>query len=133
MEQQMRILLKRGEVSAVRQGEGYDTRLIKAEDICAAANRGDALAVKVVTEAALYMGIALGNLVNLFNPEVIIMGGPVPRSNGLYIATAAKVMKERANSALAAGVIVKKADYTEVGGAIGAANYALDQHTSYAL
>ncbi len=38
---------------------------------------GDALAIKVRHEAAGYLGESLGNLINLLNPERIILGGGV--------------------------------------------------------
>jgi glucokinase len=44
------------------------------------AARGDRRALKVVSDAARYVGYALINLTNLIDPEVIVMGGGVTRS-----------------------------------------------------
>jgi glucokinase len=44
------------------------------------AARGDRRALKVVSDAARYVGYALINLTNLFDPEAIVMGGGVTRS-----------------------------------------------------
>jgi glucokinase len=32
---------------------------------------------KIVEEAAEYIGVAIGNLVNILNPEVVVLGGGV--------------------------------------------------------
>lgn len=133
MEQAARILLRQGETSSIVKGPVYDIQLIKAEDICAAADEGDKLAMKVVSNAAIYLGIALANLVNLFNPEAIILGGPIPRNCSYYVQTATETMKQRAMSPLASGVTIRTAFFKEIGGAIGAANYALDKHISLIL
>ena len=42
-----------------------------------AIRRGDKVVEKIVEEAAEYTGIAIGNLVNLLNPEVVVLGGGV--------------------------------------------------------
>ncbi|MGE5557969.1 MAG: ROK family protein [Bacillota bacterium] len=49
-----------------------DTRLI-----CQVAEQGDLLARKTLEEAGIYLGVAIANLVNLLNPEAIIIGGGV--------------------------------------------------------
>ncbi len=48
---------------------------LAAEDVIAAAAAGDARAREAVDEAGRWLGIGLANLVNLFNPEVIVLGG----------------------------------------------------------
>ncbi len=50
---------------------------IKAKDVFAAADKGDALAIKVLDNAIECWGMAVANLVSLFNPEKIIFGGGV--------------------------------------------------------
>ena len=42
-----------------------------------ALRKGDKLVEKVVESAAEYTGIAVGNLINIFNPEVVVLGGGV--------------------------------------------------------
>jgi glucokinase len=48
-----------------------------ARAVFAAADAGDALAARVIDEAVGYWGMAIANLVSLFNPERIILGGGV--------------------------------------------------------
>lgn len=51
-----------------------------AEDVTRAAKAGDELATSILENAGVYLGIALGTLINLFNPELIVLGGSVLKS-----------------------------------------------------
>jgi glucokinase len=62
-----------GNMLAKRTGES-------AAEIFEAAARGDREAASIVEEAAGKMGIALINLTNLFDPDMIVIGGGVSRS-----------------------------------------------------
>jgi glucokinase len=50
---------------------------MRSGDLRKAIRRGDEFVEKVVEQAAHYTGIAIGNLINLFNPEVIVLGGGI--------------------------------------------------------
>ena len=51
--------------------------LLTAKDIFAAADSGDKIAIKIIDNAIECWGMAVANLVSLFNPEKIIFGGGV--------------------------------------------------------
>src|SRR5206468_10478504 len=50
---------------------------MRSGDLRKALRRGDKLVDRVIEEAAEYTGIAVANVINLFNPEVIVLGGGV--------------------------------------------------------
>lgn len=50
---------------------------LNAGDVFAAFDRGDALAADVIRQGIAFWGMAVANLVSLFNPEKIILGGGV--------------------------------------------------------
>src|SRR5215472_9873551 len=58
---------------------------LSAKEICALAARGDELARRTVEREAHYLGLGLANLVNIFCPEVIVLGGSVMRSAALFL------------------------------------------------
>ncbi len=67
-----------------REDESYDGVLkkkqiekITSHDVFAALEISDYLATKVIQIAIEFWGMAVGNLVSLFNPEKIIMGGGI--------------------------------------------------------
>ena len=55
-----------------------------AADVVRAARAGDQLASTILDTAGAYLGIGLGTLVNLFNPQVIVLGGSVLKRSGWY-------------------------------------------------
>jgi glucokinase len=58
----------------VREAVGSDLDRVTAEHLFAAARAGETLALRLVDETAHYMGIALANVIQAFNPEVIVLG-----------------------------------------------------------
>jgi glucokinase len=56
-----------------------------ASQICTLAQQGDPLAVRAIKREAHYLGLGLANLVTLFAPEVICLGGGVMRSSELFL------------------------------------------------
>ena len=50
---------------------------IHIEDIIDAANEEDVLAIEVVEEIGTVLGRAIAGLINIFNPELIVIGGSV--------------------------------------------------------
>lgn len=67
--------------------EGHPTVLsgqeITIESVCDAAVSGDALATRVVTELGHHLGQAIAIMVNLFNPERILIGGEINRARAI--------------------------------------------------
>jgi glucokinase len=61
-----------GGATALRDGEA-----MTAADVFAAFDSGDPVAVPVVEDAVAFWGMAVANLVSLFNPERIVFGGGV--------------------------------------------------------
>jgi glucokinase len=58
---------------------------LTAAQICNLARQGDPLAVRAVKREAHYLATGLANLVTLFAPDVICLGGGVMRSSDLFL------------------------------------------------
>lgn len=69
--------IKDGEKTVLTEMLGDNLEDMKSGDLRKAIKRGDKLVEKIVEEAAEYTGIAIANLINIFNPEVIVLGGGV--------------------------------------------------------
>jgi glucokinase len=121
-------------VTRINQGEKssiielVDSRLenITAETVAAAARGGDRLACDIVAKAANYLGIGLANLVNIFNPELIVIGGGLSKMGNILLRPARKVIKERAFRLPAQTVRIVRARLGSNAGIIGAAAYVYD-------
>ncbi|ELO1810786.1 ROK family protein [Vibrio fluvialis] len=76
--------LAAGETSSLSEKAHED---ITIEDICAATAEGDPLAVDVVETLGRYLGSAIAIVINLFNPEKVLIGGVINQAkNVLYPA-----------------------------------------------
>jgi len=58
---------------------------LTAKKICQLAQQGDVWAQRAVEREARYLGLGLANLVTMFVPEIIILGGSVMKSAALFI------------------------------------------------
>ena len=61
--------------------EAYST----AEQICHMARKGDELARRAVEREALYLGLGIANLINLFTPDIIVLAGSLMKSAPLFL------------------------------------------------
>lgn len=63
----------------------YSEEPLTAKRICELARNGDPLACRAVEREGHYLGLGIANLITLFTPEVIILGGNVMRSADLFM------------------------------------------------
>jgi glucokinase len=71
--------------SAVKEGQKTvltdildgDLSELRSGDLRKAVRRGDKFVEKVIEDAAEYTGIAVANIINLLNPEVVVLGGGI--------------------------------------------------------
>ncbi len=74
-------------------GDRYPAN-ISAEQICRLAQSGDELAARAVERESYYLGLGLANLINLFVPDVIVLGGSVMKSGALFLDGVRKVISQ---------------------------------------
>mgnify|MGYP000996439322 CR=1 FL=1 len=70
----------RGKSAAYRKQFADEKGKISARSVKSAAHRGNKLALEAFGRAGFYLGIGVANLLNILNPEKIILGGGVLRS-----------------------------------------------------
>jgi len=90
------------------------------EQILKLAEQGDKQGLEVYKITGEYLGIALANLVNLINPDMIIIGGGIASAGNLLLDPAIEVMQKNILSPLAKNTEVVPAELGEDAGAIGA-------------
>jgi len=69
--------VKAGQKTILTDMLGPDLEDLRSGDLRKAIRRGDKFVDQVVEEAAQYTGIAVANIINLLNPEVVVLGGGV--------------------------------------------------------
>ncbi|MEH1012217.1 ROK family transcriptional regulator [Micromonospora sp. CPCC 206060] len=102
---------------------GYDALLTVID----AADRGDARAQAAVRQVGDWLGFGVANLVNIFNPEMVIFGGSM---RDVYLASAAQVRSRLNSNALPAcreHVRLRTPKLGEDAALIGAAELAFER------
>jgi glucokinase len=74
--------VKNGQKTLLTEMLGDDLQDLRSGDLRKAIRRGDKFVDKVIDEAAEYTGIAVGNLLNIFNPDMVVLGGGVIEALG---------------------------------------------------
>jgi len=80
--------------NANSEGDRRSAESLSAAQICQLAKRGDELAARAVEREAYYLGLGLANLINLFVPDVIVLGGSVMKSATLFLDGIRKVIRQ---------------------------------------
>jgi glucokinase len=119
--------ISRGEKSTITDIVKGKIEDITAEKISIAAQRGDALASEVIFKAATYLGVGMVNLVNIFNPEMIIVGGGMVKMGDLLLNPARQVVKRRAFKLPAQEVRIVPAQLGNNAGVFGAAVFVFQK------
>ncbi|HEX2182202.1 MAG TPA: ROK family protein [Rubrobacteraceae bacterium] len=101
-------------------------RKILGEDVTRLARAGDELALSVLEEAGRWLGIGLAGFVNIFNPEVIAVGGGVMAAGELILESAREEVHLRARPPSRDLVEIKEATLGPESGVLGAAALARD-------
>jgi len=95
-------------------------------DVYQAGVQGDALALEVMQRVGFYLGLALANVVNLLNPEMIVIGGGVANGWSLFADELKRQVAERAFPVPAAQVKIVRAECGDDAGLLGAARLGFD-------
>ena len=105
---------------SVFAGIDPDIRLI--ED---AALADDALALRVVNEAAMHLGTVVAGVLNLMNPGSVIIGGSLARAGDRLITPLREAVASRTLVASAAASEIRTSELGERATALGAATHVL--------
>jgi predicted NBD/HSP70 family sugar kinase len=77
--------IDKGELTQILSMAGGDVTRITKDVIIAAAKNRDKLAVELVSNAARNLGVRVAYLVNIFNPDIVVIGGGVEKSGEVFM------------------------------------------------
>jgi glucokinase len=106
--------------------DSIDADDLTSEKIFGAANAGDELAIEVFRRVGTYLGITMANLVNIFNPEMIVIGGGVSAAWEMFAQPARAEVIKRAFPVPARRCQIVRAECGDDAGLLGAAWLALE-------
>lgn len=105
-----------------QQEETLTTALISK-----AFDKGDALATEIYQETGELLGFGLTNIINLFNPEMIIIGGGVSKAGERLLGYARKIVTEHSLKIARENCEIRTATLSDEAGMIGAAYYGSEK------
>ena len=98
---------------------------ITARDVTSAARRGDLVSQNIIASAGRYLGIAIAGLVNLFNPQIVVVGGGVAQVGDLLLQPIRDTVMQRSLKASARTVKINTAILRRHSSSMGAVVQAL--------
>ena len=91
-----------------------------------AADAGDETARRAIADVGRWTGIGLASLVNVLNPEVVVLGGLLARLHPRIADVVDDELRRRATTALREGLTVRPARFGADAPLLGAAELALE-------
>jgi glucokinase len=74
--------------------KSYPLENLTAREVCSRAQAGDQWAGRAVEHIGFYLGLGLANLVNIFAPQTIVLGGSVMKSAPLFLDRIHEVIRQ---------------------------------------
>ncbi|MBN1164167.1 MAG: ROK family protein [Candidatus Krumholzibacteriota bacterium] len=117
-----RDILAEGKASVLGERDDFTVR-----DIASAAREGDGAAVRSLGETGEFLGIGLANIVHLFNPEVIAVGGGVAGAGDFILGPARESLRKHLMGEVLSGIPVVPAQLGNRASLVGASFLALEK------
>jgi glucokinase len=96
-------------------------------EIYEAGRQGDALAAEVFRLQGFYLGIVLADLINVLNPEIVVIGGGAAAGWDLFIPEMSAQIRARAYRGPAERAKIVRADLGDDAGILGATRLAFER------
>lgn len=94
---------------------------LNVETLCEAAVKGDLLAQDIIAGVGTNVGRILAIMVNLFNPQKILIGSPLNRASDILFPAIANCIRQQALPAYSRNTLVESTQFTNQGTMAGAA------------
>lgn len=121
------------QVQATLAGEGFisKTNLLSPQtvdihQIMTAAQAGESFCHEILKQTAEWAGIAIANIINLLNPEAIVLGGELFEGNSYFFSLVERVVQQRALNDYLNSVYLAQSSLGRSAGLQGVGVLALD-------
>jgi glucokinase len=121
-------LASAGNMPSVFKQAGSDFKLYKSKMFELGLKENDPNVRKIIERSAWHMGVGMANLVNILNPELIVLGGGLVDRIGMpYLETARASMQGHLMAGIAKSVTVVLSELKELAVPLGAACIAREE------
>lgn len=117
--------IQEGRKTILAEQIDYDRFLLTPAMIAKAATEGDAVAIEVFEETGYYLGLAVGSLINLFNPQMAVIGGGIAQAGEIIMDPIRRTAYAVAMRALSQSCQIVQAELGDNAGIFGAAALVL--------
>ena len=122
---QAKKLIEEGHPTSIQALAQEEQASVDLDTVLRSAQGGDQLARELVEHAAMQLGIRIAYLVNLLNPEVVIIGGGIEKAGSLLLEPVWRAVKKYAYEEPASLVDVLPSQLGENAVALGAACWVI--------
>jgi glucokinase len=99
---------------------------VDAHRLVRLANEGEERAIEILDQIGRRLGAGIGSLVNIFNPELVVIGGGFAAAGDFVLEPAREVLRREALAGAGARVRIVRAELGTAAGLIGAGLVAFD-------
>lgn len=117
--------LRRGRKSVLNDMCGGDWSKVTPALLSKAADQNDDLAIEVWAEVGSYLGVGIGNCINIFAPDVMAIGGQIAKAGKWLLEPARRSAENVAIPSLFRDAVIVEAEQVEDAGMLGAAALAM--------
>jgi predicted NBD/HSP70 family sugar kinase len=128
VEARIRQALGEGAGSQVVARVGGDVAKITAWDVFAAAHAGDKMCVNIVTELGDNLGIAIANMVNLFNPSIVVFDKRLELAGEALLEQIGRIVRAQSLASSTENLGLKLGSLGEEVGILGIGLAVLEKH-----
>ncbi len=112
-------LLQKGEKSIIRDAVGGNLEKISVKEIIKASKDKDPVAIRVIEECGRNLGLKIAFLVNLLNPEIVVIGGGIEDCGAMLLDAVKSAVKDWAVEEVASQVKIIPSAFGENSVALG--------------
>jgi len=122
--------MEQGETTTLTERCSGDLLSITGQMISEAADAGDAYARSVLEDTGVWLGVAIASLINLFNPERVVLAGGMTEAGDVLLDAIRNRARQDAFEVPGARAEIVVATLAQDAGVLGAAGVALDRYES---
>lgn len=121
----------RGDAPALLKLAGTDIAKMRSGVIAEAIREGDKSVERIVRQAAKHLGVAIGNVINLLAPDVVVLGGGlIEAMKDIFLEEVQAAVEKRVMASYVKSVKIVPARLDDLATAMGAAALASDERKS---
>lgn len=111
--------IEKGEMTLISEMANKNTKNITLELILKAAQQGDQFAIRILSKVGFELGKGISSLMQILNPETIILGGPMANAGSYLITSIEQAIQQYAFAIITEGMELTVSELGEDSGLLG--------------